>query len=268
MTNKAFALYTSAAAATVALGMTISSATYAQLAPPAAKPAQTWVKVCDKAMFAEPDPKDAKKPIQKERSICHTHHERLDAASGTVMISAAIREVEGADKKVLMLLVPLGMSIQSGLQLGMYPPDMWASIQKGVTVDDSKIEPIKLGYTLCLPNGCSAELDATPEVIKRLQTSGGLIAFAVNGGGSPMAFPAPLSGFAEALAGPPIDKAEYDKERKKFVEALIENRKAQAEEFRKQNLDLQAIAPKPQGPAVVQAPAAAPAATAPAAKKP
>jgi invasion protein IalB len=268
MSRTSHVLYVSAAVAVLGLAATISTP-MAQQAGGKAAPA--WVKLCEKTAYLEPDPKDAKKPIQKERSICHTHHERLDAQSGTVMISAAIREIEGADKKVLMIMLPLGMSIQPGVQIGLYPPDMWASIQKGDTVDDSKIEPLKMMFTLCHVAGCSAELDATPEVIKRLQGSGGLIAFAVNGGGAPTAFPAPLNGFSEALAGPAIDNKVYYDERKKLMEQLSERRKAAVEDFRKQNQDLQAIAPKPQAPTAAPAPTAAapaPAAGAPAAKKP
>jgi invasion protein IalB len=258
-----------ATALTLALGATHVQQAAAQQA--AAKPAPSWVKLCEKAQFLEPDPKDAKKPIQKERQVCLTHHERLDAATGTVQVSAAIRETEGMDKKIFMMMLPLGMAIQPGLQLGIYPPDMWTAIQQGKTVDDSKIEPLRMGFTLCHAAGCSAEAEATPELIKRLGASGGIIAFASSGGGAPIAFPAPLNGFSEALAGPPVDAKVYYGERKKLMERLEESRRQSVEEFRKQTKELQAIAPKGQGPAptpTVAPAAAAPAAPAPAAKKP
>jgi invasion protein IalB len=233
-----------------------------------AKASPAWVKLCEKSQFLEPDPKDAKKPIQKERQVCLTHHERIDATTGSIQVSAAIRETEGMDKKIFMMMLPLGMAIQPGLLIGVYPPDMWAAIQKGERVDDSKIEPLKLGYTLCHMAGCSAELEATPDLIKKLQGGGGMIAFASSGSGAPIAFPAPLNGFSEALAGKPVDSKVYYDERKKLVEQLEANRRKAAEEFRKQNLDLQAVAPKPQGQATPPTPAVAtPAAPAPA-KKP
>ncbi len=261
-------LCASAAALSLGMALGVPNVQQAGAQQPAAKPAPIWVKVCEAVTVNEPDPKDAKKPIQTKRSICHTHHERLDASSGTVMVSVAIREVEGVEKKAFMLMLPLGMAIQPGVQIGLYPPDMWAAIQKGAEVDISKMEALKLGYTLCLPSGCSAELDATPELLKKLQGSGGLIAFAVNAGGAPTAFPAPLTGFSEALTGPPVDKAVYDKDRQKFLDQLNQNRKAMADEFRKQNQDLQSIAPKPRPDSAAAPAAPVPATTAPAAKKP
>ncbi len=269
MTRKAHVFSVSTAVGAMLLGTAVVAALtqHALAQQPGAKPAPTWIKLCEKVQYLEPDPKDAKKPLQKERSICHTHHERLDASTGAVMVSVAIREIEGNDKKALMVMVPLGMAISQGVQLGFYPPVMWAAIQKGEPIDDSKIEPLKMGFTMCHAGGCSAELDATPEVIKRLQTSGGLVAFAVNGSGSPVAFPAPLNGFSEALAGPSLDSKAYNDERRKLMEQLDINRKAALEEFRKQNKELQAIAPKGQGLPSAAATAAPPAA-APAAKKP
>ena len=90
---------------------------------PAQQAAPSWVKLCEKAPFAGTD-KDGKE-IMAEKSICLTHHERLDAASGMVLVSAAIREIEGAQKRHLMIMLPLGMAIPAGMQVGVYPKDMW-----------------------------------------------------------------------------------------------------------------------------------------------
>jgi invasion protein IalB len=100
----------------------------AAAAPAAAAPAATapagpqtfWVKLCEKAQVPVPD-KDGKVTPQ-EKSICLTHHERLDGNSGMVIVSAALRQVEGSDKQHLMVMVPIaiGVAIPPGLRLAVY----------------------------------------------------------------------------------------------------------------------------------------------------
>ena len=54
-----------------------------------------WVKLCEKAneVTKDKDGKDEKKEV----NICLTHHERLDGKSGMVLVSAAVRQIEGRD---------------------------------------------------------------------------------------------------------------------------------------------------------------------------
>jgi hypothetical protein len=40
-------------------------------------------------------------------NVCLTHHERLDE-KGNVLVSAALRQIEGRDKQHFMVMVPLG----------------------------------------------------------------------------------------------------------------------------------------------------------------
>lgn len=258
------------AAGAVLLTLGLSTVNAQQKAAPPAKGAQpaaqqqgeapSWVKLCEKAPFVGRD-KDNKE-IRAERAICLTHHERIHAATGRVLVSAAVREVEGSDRRMMMVMLPLGMSLQAGMQVGIYPKDMWEKIQKREQVDDTKLQPIKLTYTLCHSAGCTAEAEATPEVIKEIQGGGGLVVFAVNGDGAPVAFPVPLSGFGAALAGQPADNAEYAKQRRALMEQIHQNQAKVLEEFKKQNEDLR----KMQGGAAHNtAPAAAGAAPAPAA---
>jgi invasion protein IalB len=229
----------------------------AAAAQPAANQPQgaMWVKLCEKAPFM--GQKDGKE-VREERSICLTHHERLEAMSGMVLVSAAIREIEGAERRHLMIMLPLGVALPPGMQLGVYPKDMWDKVQKGEKVDDSKLTPIKLTYTLCHSAGCTAEVEATKEVVDQIQTGAGLIVFAVNGNGVPTAFPIPLTGFKEALAGPPADNEAYSKQRRELLKQIAENRSKLVEEYRKQNEELQKVAPRVNNPAPAgQAPAPA-----------
>ena len=226
-----------------------------------AKPQSAWVKLCEKGSVMVKD-KDGK-PVKEDHSICLTHHERIDANTGIVLVSAAIRQVDEGKEPLLMVMVPLGMALPPGLQIGVYPKDMWEKIQKGEKVDDSKLTPIKLGYILCHSAGCTGETAATPEMLNDLKTNGGIIVYAVSGSGQPVAFPIPLTGFDAALGGPAADNQEYSKQRRALMQQIAENQQKAIEEYRKQNEELQ----KTQGQLAPKAGAApAPAAGAPAAK--
>ena len=224
-----------------------------------AKPQSAWVKLCEKGAVMAKD-KDGK-PVKEEHSICLTHHERIDAQSGIVLVSAAIRTVDEGKEPLLMVMVPLGMALPPGLQIGVYSKDMWDKIQKGEKVDDSKLVPVKMSYILCHSAGCTGEVAATPEMINDLKTNGGIIVYAVSGAGQPVAFPIPLTGFDAAMTGAAADNAEYSKQRRALMQQIADNQQKAIEEYRKQNDELQ----KTQGqmkPGTAAAPAAAGAAPA------
>jgi invasion protein IalB len=179
-------------------------------AAPAAKPANAaaapagdakdqsaWVKLCEKA----PNITDPK----KELNVCLTHHERLDGNTGMVLVSAAIREVEGQDKKALMVMVPLGMALPPGVQ---------------VKVDEG--EPVKLQFTLCHAAGCTAEGEATQPVIDQMNKGKQVVVAAINLAGKAIGFPVPLNGFDKAFAGKPVDNEKYKEARKRLMVAIRE----------------------------------------------
>lgn len=255
----------------------LSSAAMAQApAPKAAAPAaaaagaaaasqSAWVKLCEKGSVMAKD-KDGK-DVKEDHTICLTHHERIDSQTGIVLVSAAVRQVDEGKNPLLMIMVPLGMAIPPGVQVGVYPKDMWDKIQKGEKVDDSKLTPIKMGYILCHSAGCTGEVDATPEMINDLKTNGGIIVYAISGNGQPVAFPIPLVGFDGAYAGAPADNQEYSKQRRALMQQIAENQQKTIEEYRKQNEELQKsqgqagtkTAPAGAAPAAKAAPAPAPA---------
>jgi invasion protein IalB len=193
-----------------------------------------WVKLCEKAAGVMKG-KDGKEE-QKELNICLTHHERLDGNTGMVLVSAALRQVEGQDKQHFMVMVPLGMMLQAGMRATLYPKDAWEKLQKKEQIDESKLKAIKLTYTLCHPAGCTAEIESTPELINELKAYGGLVVFSIGANGAPVGFPVPLNGFAESLVGSPIDNKQYGEARKALMEQiaarqqqLIEQQKAEAQ---------------------------------------
>src|SRR5262249_33104667 len=126
-------------------------------------------------------------------------------ASMASLVSAAVRQIDGQDKQHFMIMVPLDMQIRPGLRASIYPKDQWELALKNKKTDETRLKGIELGYTLCHPAGCTAEVEATGELLDDLRTSGGLVVSATNSAGAPVAFPVPLVGFAEAFAGPPVE---------------------------------------------------------------
>jgi invasion protein IalB len=212
---------------------------------PATPPAEqsAWVKLCEKATLKRTD-KD------EQLDICLTHHERLDGNTGMVIVSAALREVQGNPKKHLMVMVPLGVALPAGLQ---------------VKIDEDK-EPTKLVYTLCHPGGCTAEIEATEEIINKLKKGKQMMVAAMNVAAKPIFLPVPLNGFEMTLAGKPVDSKVYSEARGQLMEQIYQR---QQELLAKAEKDAQAGAQggAPAGAAPAPAPAAPAAKPAPAQKK-
>lgn len=195
-------------------------------------PPSAWVKLCEKAtaINKQKDGKEEKKDVD----ICLTHHERLDGNTGMVLVSAAVRQVTGQDKQALMVMVPLGMLLQPGMRAAIYPKAEWELVQKNEKVDESKLKGLQLAYTLCHPAGCTAETEATPELLNAMKSSAGMLVFAINATGAPVAFPIPLSGFDASYAGPPIDTKQYSEARKSLMQQIAQRQHQLMEEQKKQ----------------------------------
>ncbi|MEQ1717416.1 MAG: invasion associated locus B family protein [Hyphomicrobium sp.] len=217
-------------------------------APAAAAPAQPqtfWVKLCEKAKV--PIPAKDGKITTEDKNICLTHHERLDGNSGMVIVSAALRNVEGSDKQHLMVMVPLaiGVAIPPGLRAAVYDKDTWAKAQKNEKIDDKALKPVDLKYTLCHPTGCTAEIEATKELVDQLKAGGGLVVLAMNGSAQPVPFSIPLDGFAVANAGAPVDNTVYSTERTKFFRELRARQEDAYQKAVEAQKTQERLAPKP-----------------------
>lgn len=198
----------------------------------AAAPQSAWVKLCEKATGVGRT-KEGKEE-KKELNVCLTHHERLDGNSGMVLVSAALRQVEGQDKQHFMVMVPLGMMLQAGMRATLYPKDAWDKVQKNEKVEEAGLKAIKLAYTLCHPAGCTAEMEATPELINDLKAGGGLVVFAINASGAPVGFPVPLNGFDQSFAGNPVDNKQYGEARRALMQQIAARQQELAEQHKKQ----------------------------------
>ena len=170
----------------------------AAAAPAAGAPNQSaWVKLCEKAKLKKGDKEET-------LDICLTHHERLDGNTGMVIVSAALREVQGNPKKHLMVMVPLGVALPVGLQ---------------IKIDEDK-EPTKLQYTICHPGGCTAEVEASDEIVGKLKKGKQMMVAAMNVAGQPIFLPVPLNGFEPTLAGKPVDPEVYGKARGELMKQI------------------------------------------------
>lgn len=206
-------------------------------AAPADKGKQSaWVKLCEKLTFASKD-KDGKE-TKDEKNICLTHHERLDGATGQVIVSAAIRQVDGQDKQSLMIMLPLGMALPPGVKAAVYSKEQWQQAAKNEKIDEKALKPVDLKYSLCHNAGCTAEAEATPELLEQMKTGGGLMILAVNPALKPLGFPVPLDGFGEAFGGKPIDNKEYAQARGELMKQISARQKELFETYKKEKAEL------------------------------
>lgn len=216
----------------------------APVAGAAGEPADaSWVKLCEKSAQTE------------NKEICLTHHERLDGNTGMVLVAAAVRTIEGDDKKQLLVRLPTAIAL---------------AIPAGVQIRVDEGEPVALKYTLCYGTSCQAETELTKELFESLRNGKQLVVAAVNLQKKAIGFPVPLLGLAKAYDGPPIDNAKYQEARRQLMEMIrkrqieLANKAAEAEKNKGQGGQPAAGGQAQAGPAPDQ-PAAAPK---PAVKKP
>ena len=186
-------------------------------ADPAAKPADAkagkggpnWFKICEKVQLPDPAAKDAKTAPPIEKQVCANQHESFDPQSGNLLVSVALREIEGNDKKVLLVGTPLGFILPAGIAL---------------RFDDEK-DPkqlVKLGFDYCVPQGCTSESEAAPELIDRMSKAKNMWVLAVSLQGVTIPFKITMEDFATSLSGKPVDTAKYLNARKNLVLSLRE----------------------------------------------
>ncbi len=247
-----FAHGAAVASAVLALGLATVAPAYAQEKKPAAAPAAKadakkstqWVKLCDKIkMKPKTDAKDAK---PEEKQLCSTMFEAIESSSGQLIVSVGVQQMEGAPKEVLAVMVPLGVVIPGGVKLAVYNKDQWDKASKNEKIELKDLKTADLKFVHCLPVGCTAEAQATPEVLEMLKSNAGLAVLAIWANGNQFTVPVPLNGFAGALEGKPMDNKEYQANRKKLMEHIMQK---QAELREKQKAEEMKNLPPPPGAA-------------------
>jgi hypothetical protein len=99
-------------------------------------------------------------------------------------------------------MVPPGKQIKPGIEVTIYPKDLWeAAPPEQRRLDeshDARLRSLRLAYTLYHAAGCTAETDATPDLLTGVKTGGGFVVRAMSEAGTSVAFRVPLEGFAQA----------------------------------------------------------------------
>jgi invasion protein IalB len=259
-----------AVAAALTLGVTgLTSISFAQTQPAAPKkapaaapkkdgaagggaPQSAWVKLCEagQTVTKDKDGKDQKQDLK----ICMTMHERLDGNSGMTVVSAAVRQVEGQDKYYFMIMVPTEVVLKPGMRATFVPADLWEKATKGEQVDEKRLKEFRLDYTICHPGGCNAEIEASPELISSMKSSGGFMVTFLHIAGQRAVIPVALGGFDAALSGAPVDNKAYTDARRQLMAQIAQRQREIFEEQKKQYEEQQKkggapAAPKDQAPA-------------------
>ncbi|MGH6748574.1 MAG: invasion associated locus B family protein [Methyloceanibacter sp.] len=176
----------------------VAPAAGAQIAAPAAAgdaatPEDAWVKLC------------MKNEQTQNKQICLINHEGLEPNTGMVLIAAAVRQAEGEDKQQLLVRVPTAYAlvIPAGVQ---------------IKIDDN--QPIQLQYTLCFPTSCQVQTELTKEMFDSMRKGKQMVVAAMNIQQKTMGFPVPLTGFAKAYDGAPVDNAKYEESRRQLMEVF------------------------------------------------
>jgi invasion protein IalB len=182
-----------------------------------AKPAGgtvSWVKLCD-----QPDTSTSKK-------VCSTIHDTIDANTGLVVVSAAIRETEGAAKRILQIIVPSGMILAAGARMSVLSASQAETLKSGREIDKKDVKEISLKYTTCSDTHCTAEVEAPQETLDVMKAGAAILVRSIYTNGKPFNVPVPLNGFATVLAGKPTDNVQYKKARDAMMQQ-IKKRKAE-----------------------------------------
>lgn len=202
-------------AATPAFAQDAAPAAAAGDAAPAAAadagkaPLVNWVKICEKVQIPDPAAKDPKTAKPVDHGFCVTQQERLDGNSGTILVAVAVREDDGQDKKGLLITVPTSVIIPAGVH---------------IFFDDEKDEKkvIGLPFQACLPSGCTAQAEATPDVLAQMGKAKVMTVVGVNIQGQQVPLRIQMNGFATVMGGKPVDTAAYVNARKKMILAIQE----------------------------------------------
>jgi invasion protein IalB len=172
-------------------------------AAPAAAPAtateDAWVKLCMKSEQTQ------------NKEICLINHEGLEPNTGMVLIAAAVRKVEGEEKQQLLVRVPTAYALV---------------IPAGVQIKIDEAQPIQLQYAICFPTSCQVQIELTNEMMDQMRKGKQMVVAAMNIQQKTMGFPVPLTGFAKAYDGPPVDSVKYEESRRQLMEMF---KKRQAE---------------------------------------
>jgi len=143
----------------------------------------SWTKFCDKG------------PQETDKRVCFISQYGQNATGATAVVATLI-EPEGG-RKALLLTLPLGVQLKQGMR---------AVIDEG--------QPLDARYGVCRSNGCTADIEASAELIGKLKNGKGLTVQGVDYEGYELSYSLPLQTFAKAYDGAPVTAQELEQQRK------------------------------------------------------
>jgi invasion protein IalB len=155
-----------------------------------------WTKICGKDS-----------PLANTKVVCLIVKEarikeaRLDI--GAFAASAALVESEDEPKRILRVILPLGVQIQPGTRVFI---DQGPSTQRP--------------YLVCFANGCMSDYDADGVMVMKLARGQELVIQAIDSSGRPVTVKLPLTDFARAYDGPPIDPKVLEERQKRLQDQV------------------------------------------------
>lgn len=185
------------------------TAAVAQQAPAgsAAAPATNpWFKLCN---------------VNQETKVeqCLTSLEVRDDESAQLLVSVSVlinRNAPEGTRNVVLFGAPIGVYLPPGLE---------------AQIDDQPAQ--KIEYTICSPNNCIAQVEATDAIIDRLKKGKELKIVVVNPRRQRISFPVTLGGFTKAFDGEPMSHEEYESRQQVLdaqIRKFVEERRKQIEE--------------------------------------
>ncbi|RFB80943.1 invasion associated locus B family protein [Methylovirgula sp. 4M-Z18] len=190
---------------------------------------QEWIKLCG----AEPAPPPA--PAGTQKKICYTTRDfGQDPADGPIL-AMAVYDTQGDDTKIVRFLTPVGLMLQRGIR---------------VTVDKiAQLQQLEGKYTICIPNGCFAELQMKSAQFESLKKGNALTVSVKNAYDAQVDFTIPLQGFGAAFDGAPMDPKKLEEQQKAMQDAMEAQARQKQQELEQQQKQLQGNAPASGAPA-------------------
>jgi invasion protein IalB len=155
-----------------------------------------WTKICGKDS-----------PPANSRVVClivkeaRVKEARLEI--GAFAASAALVESEEEPKRILRVILPLGMQIQPGTRVFI---DQGPAAQRP--------------YLICFASGCMADYEADAVMVAKLARGQELVIQAIDSSGQPVTVKLPLTDFAKAYEGPSIDPKVLEERQKRLQEEV------------------------------------------------
>ncbi len=151
-----------------------------------------WTKICSKSADTG------------GKTLCRTGMDgRLDA--GTPMVGAVVMEAEGEPRRIMQIMLPLGILLPRGTR---------------ILIDNDEQGAQVLPIVVCTGGACMAQTEATDQTLDKLKKGQNLYVQAYNMQQAVFTLAVPLKDFAKAYDGPPTDPKDVEQRNKTLQDEL------------------------------------------------